>query len=72
NQLLRRKLDAEGLDDLSQTGDARVNGKPVMLVLLEWFSGGHSIYRTHSKTLEAARRHFHVVALGYAANTDEL
>jgi hypothetical protein len=51
---------------------ARVDGKPVMLVLLEWFSGGHSIYRTHSKTLEAARRHFHVVAMGYASNTDEL
>lgn len=34
--------------------------------------GGHSIYRTHSKTLEAARRHFHVVALGYEGNTDEL
>lgn len=72
NQLLQKKLHAEGLHDLAQTGEARVDGKPVMLVLLEWFSGGHSIYRTHSKTLEAARRHFHVVAMGYAANTDEL
>ncbi|MCI1005736.1 peptide transporter [Herbaspirillum sp. C7C8] len=72
NQLLLGKLAADGLHDLAQDGGGRVNGKPVMLVLLEWFSGGHSIYRTHSKTLEAARRHFHVIALGYAANTDEL
>lgn len=72
NHLVVKKLHAEGLHDLTHAGQARVEGKPVMLVLLEWFSGGHSIYRTHSKTLEAARRHFHVVALGYAANTDEL
>lgn len=72
NQLLKKKLHTEALHDLAQPGDARVDGKPVMLVLLEWFSGGHSIYRTHSKTLEAARRHFHVVAMGYASNTDEL
>lgn len=72
NQLLKKKLHTEALHDLAQPGDALVDGKPVMLVLLEWFSGGHSIYRTHSKTLEAARRHFHVVAMGYASNTDEL
>lgn len=72
NQLLLKRLQQEGLHDLDQPGDGQVNGKPVMLVLLEWFSGGHSIYRTHSKTLEAARRHFHVVALGYEGNTDEL
>ncbi|ALU89774.1 hypothetical protein [Herbaspirillum rubrisubalbicans] len=72
NQLILKKLQADGLGDLQHEGSGRVAGKPVMLVLLEWFSGGHSIYRTHSKTLEAARRHFHVVAMGYAANTDEL
>jgi hypothetical protein len=54
---LEKKLRQEGLHDLHHAGDGRVDGKPVMLVLLEWFSGGHSIYRTHSKTLEAARRH---------------
>ncbi|MBV8625116.1 MAG: peptide transporter [Herbaspirillum sp.] len=72
NALIDKKLRQEGLLDLHHEGDGRVNGKPVMLVLLEWFSGGHSIYRTHSKTLEAARRHYHVVAVGYEANTDEL
>lgn len=72
NQLLLKKLQSEGLTDLQHEGSGRTYGKPVMLVLLEWFNGGHSIYRTHSKTLEAARRHFHLVAMGYAANIDEL
>jgi hypothetical protein len=72
NQLLLKKLQSEGLTDLQHEGSGRTHGKPVMLVLLEWFNGGHSIYRTHSKTLEAARRHFHLVAMGYAANIDEL
>ncbi|MBB5393213.1 MULTISPECIES: peptide transporter [unclassified Herbaspirillum] len=79
NVLIEKKLREAGIGDIdnfdegdnagASTGAA---GKPVLLVLLEWFSGGHSIYRTHSKTLEAARRHFHVVAIGYEANTDAL
>lgn len=78
NTLIERKLREAGIDDLApaahstQPAPAPAQDKPVLLVLLEWFSGGHSIYRTHSKTLEAARRHFHVVAMGYEANTDEL
>jgi hypothetical protein len=52
-----------------------VNGfdrpKPVMLVLLEWFGRTHSIYRTHAKTLAAARHHFHLVAIASAAHIDD-
>ena len=44
--------------------------KPVMLVVMEWFNAGHSIYRTHSRTLEAARELFHVVGMGLANATD--
>lgn len=72
NLLIEKKLREAGLNDLEDAGPVEASSKPVLLVLLEWFSGGHSIYRTHSKTLEAARRHFHVVAIGYEANTDEL
>ena len=46
--------------------------KPVLLVVLEWFNKGHSIYRTHSKTIESARDKFHVVGAGYADCVDEL
>ncbi|MCS4249641.1 peptide transporter [Pseudomonas sp. BIGb0164] len=71
NTLIERKLDSVGIHSVP-TGVAPTREKPLMLVLLEWFSGGHSIYRTHSLTLEAARRDFHVVAVGYAANVDAL
>ncbi|MBP0597484.1 peptide transporter [Herbaspirillum sp. LeCh32-8] len=72
NTLIEKKLREAGLQDISDFGQTPEGEKPVMLVLLEWFSGGHSIYRTHSKTLEAARQHFRLVAVGYEANTDEL
>lgn len=71
NMLIERKLASVGITSVPPAA-APVRDKPLMLVLLEWFSGGHSIYRTHSLTLQAARRDFHVVALGYAANVDEL
>lgn len=45
--------------------------KPVMLVVLEWFGSSHSIYRTHSRTMESARRHFNVIAMGYENCLDE-
>lgn len=74
NRLIERKLDSVGIHHLPQKRGAVDSGsnKPLMLVLVEWFSGGHSIYRTHSRTLEAARRDFHVVGIGYGANVDDL
>ncbi|WP_017255345.1 peptide transporter [Pseudomonas tolaasii] len=71
NGLIERKLDSVGIHSVAVTAKP-ARQKPLMLVLLEWFSGGHSIYRTHSLTLQAARRDFHVVAMGYAANVDAL
>lgn len=38
--------------------------KPVMLVVLEWFTGQHSVYRTHSRALAALRGRFIVHAVG--------
>lgn len=79
NVLIRRKLDAVGIHDrtaeeLSAARSARhpAKQKPVMLVLMEWFTGGHSIYRTHSLTLEGARDNFHVIGMGYDNTVDAL
>ena len=74
NRLIERKLDSVGIHPLPLSRGAidHASQKPLMLVLVEWFSGGHSIYRTHSRTLEAARRDFHVVGIGYGANVDDL
>ncbi|AJJ12813.1 glycosyl transferase 41 family protein [Yersinia rohdei] len=53
---LRNTLLHNGLSDNHLQPPSR--DKPLMLVILEWFNSGHSIYRTHSSTLRAAREHF--------------
>ena len=77
NGLVRRKLDQLGLTDLPRRNRSRKSRrqrgkKPLMVVVLEWFSGAHSIYRTHSRTLEAAREHFEVVAFGFGYAIDDV
>lgn len=71
-RLIERKLADNGIDSLPMEQKREASAKPIMLVVLEWFSGGHSIYRTHSRTLEAARQHFELRAVGYANNVDAL
>jgi hypothetical protein len=43
----------------------------VLLVVLEWFSKNHSIYRTHSQTMVAMRDKFHLVGMGYEGRVDD-
>ena len=70
NQLIKKKMIDLGVHDrVFQSMPER--DKPVLMVVLEWFTSGHSIYRTHSLTMEAARERFHVVALGYGNCLDE-
>lgn len=71
NALIRRKLARHGLDDLRHGPAQPAPGtKPVLLVVLEWFTADHSIYRTHSLTIEGMREHFHVIGIGYAERVD--
>lgn len=69
NEHLRRSLYKKGLRDIATAPPERE--KPVMLVVLEWFNSSHSIYRTHSSTLRAAREQFvtHGVALPDTTDT---
>jgi len=80
SRLVRKKLGTLGLlDHEAEVGRAatpeaaasRGERKPLMVVVLEWFNGGHSIYRTHSRTMLAARERFEVVAFGDAQHVDE-
>jgi len=71
NALVIRHLQQAGLTDIENARQHTGSGKPVMLVVFEWFKSGHSIYRTHSLTIEAARERFHVVGIGYAKNIDD-
>lgn len=76
NELIRRKLALNGFKDFApaKTPASKkvAEKKPVLLVVLEWFTSSHSIYRTHSLTLEAAKEQFEVVALAYENCTDEI
>jgi hypothetical protein len=76
NALIRRKL---ALNNVNEIEIPKLNlsinpdlDKPVMLVVLEWFGSAHSIYRTHSRTMESARRHFRVIAMAYENCVDEV
>lgn len=44
--------------------------KPELVIVLEWFSSQHSIYRTHSSTMRALRKHFHVVGVAQSGASD--
>ncbi|EHW7943253.1 cobalt ABC transporter permease [Salmonella enterica] len=80
NDLIRRSLLAGDFADIA-VGDSRgqtvtdnpaIQGtkKPVMLVVLEWFTGQHSVYRTHSRALAALRGRFTVHAVGLNTAVD--
>jgi HMW1C N-terminal/HMW1 domain 2 len=73
NRLIRKKLDQLGITDLPSfkySKKNKRNDKPVMMVVLEWFSSEHSIYRTHSLSMEGCKQHFHLVGLGDATTVD--
>ncbi|EIS1622212.1 TPA: cobalt ABC transporter permease [Salmonella enterica subsp. enterica serovar Sandiego] len=81
NDLIRRSLLAGEFADIA-VGDNRgqtatdnpdIQGlpkKPVMLVVLEWFTSQHSVYRTHSRALAALRGRFTVHAVGLTTAVD--
>ena len=64
NQVIRRHLlQGEWTDrDVTKLGER--DGKPVMVVLLEHFHSSHSIYRTHSTSMIAARERFYLIGVG--------
>ena len=64
NQVIRRHLLQGGWTDRDVTKLGERNGKPVMMVLLEHFHSSHSIYRTHSTSMIAARERFHLIGVG--------
>jgi hypothetical protein len=83
NDLIRRSLLAGDFSDIA-VGDSRgqratdnpdIQGpqkKAVMLVVLEWFTSQHSVYRTHSRALAALRTRFSVHAVGLHTAVDDV
>ncbi|MEY8874119.1 adhesin [uncultured Haemophilus sp.] len=64
NQVIRRHLLQGGWVDRDVTKLGERDGKPVMVILLEHFHSSHSIYRTHSTSMIAARERFHLIGVG--------
>lgn len=74
NELFKRTLTDQGIEDLDLEGRVlgySADGKPILLVVLEYLSVNHSIYRTHSTTLRAARDKFHIIGMGFAEHVDQ-
>lgn len=69
SRLLRAELLNNGFDELPSPPVGRQ--KPVLIVVLEWFSRQHSIYRTHSTTMRALRNRYEVVGIAQPGATDE-
>ncbi|MED8993389.1 cobalt ABC transporter permease [Escherichia coli] len=46
--------------------------KPVLVVILEWFTSQHSIYRTHSVSMRALRQYFHLTGIALPGATDDI
>ena len=67
NQVIRRHLLQGGWTDRDVTKLGERDGKPVMVVLLEHFHSSHSIYRTHSTSMIAARERFYLIGVGNEA-----
>lgn len=65
NYLMRKQLERAGITDVpNMPTEIKEGEKPILLVVLEWFSGGHSIWRTHSRCIEEAKKKFYVIGVG--------
>lgn len=81
NDLIRRSLLAGDFADITRQDNRELAatdqpeiqgppGKPVMMVVLEWFTSQHSVYRTHSRALAALRGEFTVHGVGLNTAVD--
>ncbi|ELM7275665.1 cobalt ABC transporter permease [Salmonella enterica] len=78
NQLIRQTLLTQGYEDRAVAIQRKPGGniegapKPVMVIVLEWFTSQHSVYRTHSRALLALREHFTVHAIALKIAVDDV
>ncbi|HBZ9867670.1 TPA: cobalt ABC transporter permease [Salmonella enterica subsp. houtenae] len=70
NRLIVKSVRAAPFHTLLPFARPPAREKPVVAIILEWFTCQHSIYRTHSSTMRALRDRFHVIGLGQVGATD--
>jgi len=72
NPLLRNALHKANIVDVDLVSRKVLKkDKPVMIVVLEYFSVNHSIFRTHSSTLRAARDQFEMIGMAIKDYVDD-
>lgn len=64
NEVISRHLIVSGWEDRKINKIGTTHDKPIMIVALEHFNFSHSIYRTHSTSMIAAREHFYLIGIG--------
>ncbi|WP_442879515.1 cobalt ABC transporter permease [Citrobacter sp.] len=72
NRLVRQAMENAPLAQHFPFPAAPVRERKRLVVVLEWFSSQHSIYRTHSSTMRALRAKFHVTGMAQVGATDEI
>jgi len=72
NRLMRNSLVKAGFKDRNLEQPYKpVDGKPVVMVILEWFLSSHSIYRTHSTAARALKEKYHLIGVSLNGKIDE-
>jgi len=71
NQLLRYKIEELGFSDRIVPARLPATGKPVMLVVLEWFYSTHAVYRVLAKAIRKARDQFYLIGVGDELTIDD-
>ncbi|EPM1934609.1 cobalt ABC transporter permease [Salmonella enterica] len=72
NRLIRHSLQQADFASCLPVDEPPSRDKPLLVIVLEWFTCQHSIYRTHSSTMRALRKHFHVAGIGLTGATDDI
>lgn len=70
NRLIARALASSALAEMLPVPPPPARSRPVVAVMLEWFTSQHSIYRTHSATIRALRSRYRVIGFGLPTATD--
>jgi len=64
---MHRVCTEAGCPEMNPARKRKTGKKPTVVVVTEHFPDGHSVYRTHSRSVRSLREHFHVVGVCYAS-----
>lgn len=71
NRMLVKWMESKGIRQSQMVASKKRNGKPVLLVVNEYFKVSHAMYRCYAPFIEALRKHFYVVGMTAKQHSDE-